>query len=128
VALAVLHVAHLVPAAAARLEQQFGQFEVGQLGAAADVVDLTGGAAGAHQVHAAAVVLDVQPVAYVLAVAVQRYLAGVEQARDEQRNDLLGELPGAVVVAATGDPDVQAVCAVVGEGDEIGGCLGRRIR
>jgi hypothetical protein len=49
------------------------------------------------------VVLDVEPVALVAAVAVEGDLLVVEQVGDEQRDHLLGELVGAVVVGAAGD-------------------------
>ncbi len=60
-------------------------------------------------------VVDVQPVAHVRAVAVQRHLLAVHQVGDEQRDDLLGELVGAVVVRAPRDADRAAR-----------GCGGRR--
>ena len=72
-----------------------------------------------HELDAPAVVVDVQPVADVAPVAVERHLAAVEQVGDEQRDDLLRELVGAVVVAAAGDRDVEAVGAVVGAGDQV---------
>ena len=105
-----------------------GELAVGQLGAAADVVDLAGPAAGEDERDAAAVVVDVQPVADVEPVAVERHGAAVEQVRDEQRDDLLGELVGPVVVRAAGDAHRQAVGAVVGAGEQVRRRLGRRVR
>jgi hypothetical protein len=65
-------------------------------------------ALGQHQVDPAAVVVDVQPVADVQPLAVERHLQAVHQVRDEQRDDLLGELVGPVVVRAAGDADLHA--------------------
>src|SRR3712207_8629439 len=50
-----------------------------------------------------AVVLDEEPVPHVEPVAVQGHLAALEQVRDEQRDHLLGELVGPVVVRRPGD-------------------------
>ena len=86
---------------------------VGGLVAGADVVDLAGRALAQHQVDAGAVVVDVEPVAHVQAVAVERHLRAVEQVGDEQRDDLLGVLVGPEVVRAAGDHDRQAVGLVV---------------
>jgi hypothetical protein len=58
------------------------------------VVDLAGAALLQAQLDAGAVVGDVQPVADVAAVAVERDLLAVEQVGDEQRDDLLRELVG----------------------------------
>ena len=105
-----------------------GELAVGQLGAAADVVDLPVAPLLGHELDAAAVVVDVQPVAHVQPVAVERHLAAVEQVRDEQRDDLLRELVRPVVVRAPGDADGQAVRAVVGAGEQVRARLGRRVR
>ena len=71
------------------------------------------------ELDAPAVVVDVQPVADVPAVAVERHLLAVDQVGDEQRDDLLRVLVRAVVVGAAGDPDVQSVGAVVGPAEQV---------
>jgi len=65
------------------------------------------------------VVVDEQPVADVGAGAVERDRLAVEQVGDEQRDDLLGEVVGPVVVAAPGDRDVQAVGLRVRPGEQV---------
>jgi hypothetical protein len=65
---------------------------------------------------ASAVIVEVNPAADIAPVAVERDGAAVEQVGGEQRDDLLGLLAGAVVVAAAGDGDVDPVGAGVGEG------------
>src|SRR5262249_1941526 len=62
------------------------EIDVLHLVAAADVVDLARHPLVDQQVDAAAVILDVQPVALVLAVAVERHRNAVDQVGDEQRN------------------------------------------
>src|SRR4051812_17230164 len=79
VALAILDALHGVPAGVRGREQPLGQLGVGELGAAADVVDLAGPAALEDEVDAAAVVVDVQPVAHVEPVAVQRDRSPIHQ-------------------------------------------------
>ena len=73
-------------------EQPRRQLAVGQLVAGTDVVDLAGHTLLEHELRGDVVVLDVDPVADVETVAVQRHLAAVEQVRGEERDDLLGEL------------------------------------
>ena len=69
---------------------------------------------------AAAVVLDVEPVAHVQAVAVDRQRLVLEGVGDHQRDQLLGKLVGAVVVAAARDHDRQAEGVVVGAAEQVG--------
>ena len=81
-----------------------------------------------HQQDAGAVILDVQPVAHVAAVAVDRQRPAVERIEDHQRNQLLGKLERAVVVRAVGDQRRQAVGVEVGAHQVIGRRLARRVR
>ena len=76
----------------------------------------------------AAVVVDVQPVADVEPLAVERHLQAVHQVGDEQRDDLLRELVGPVVVGAAGDADLHAERAGVGAGEEVRAGLGGAVR
>ena len=69
-------------------------------------------------------VLDVDPVADVLAVAVERHLLALEQVGDEQGDDLFGELVGAKVVGAAGDEDVEAKGVVVRSYQKVAGGFG----
>ncbi len=111
-----------------RVEQPVGQLAVRQLDAAADVVDLAVAAPLRDQLDPAAVVVDVQPVADVDPVAVQRHPPAVEQVRHEERDDLLRELVRPVVVRAARDAHRQAVGAVVGPGQQVRRRLRRRVR
>ena len=56
-----------------------------------------------HQQEARAVILDVQPVADVAAVAVDRQRLALERVENHQRDQLLGKLVRPVVVRAVGD-------------------------
>src|SRR4051812_15209342 len=66
--------------------------------AAADVVHLAVLSALDDDVDAAAVIGDEQPVPHMLPVAVERHRQPVDRIRNEERNDLLGELVRAVIV------------------------------
>ena len=127
VAFAVGDVFDRFPVGAARVQEQPRQLLVGQFGAAADVVDLAGAPFRADEFDALHVVVDVEPVPHVRAVAVERDLRAVEQVGDEQGDDLLGEVVVPVVVRAAGHAHVEAVGAVVGEGDQVAGGLRRRV-
>ena len=68
------------------------QVDIRRLLTAADVVGLARLTLVDEQVDRPAVVVDVQPIADVEAVAVQRQRLPIDRIGDEQRNDLLGEL------------------------------------
>ena len=72
-----------------------------------------------------AVVDDVEPVALLQAVAVDRDLPAAQDVRDHQRHQLLGELVGPVVVGAVGHADVHVEIRLhVGAHDLVAGGLG----
>ena len=99
---------------AERGEDPVGDLHDGGLDAAADVVRLAHPAAGEHGVDGRAVVVHVQPLPAVLGAGIERQRLVVERQRAEVRDQLLGELVGAVVVGAVGDRDGQAVGLGVG--------------
>ena len=74
------------------------------------------------------VVLGVDPVADVLAAAVELGAHAVDDVRDLPGDELLHVLVGAVVVGAVGDGRAQAVGAGPGAHEHVGGRLGARVR
>jgi len=102
--------------------------QVGHLVVAADVVGFTRPARFEHAADGAAVVAHVEPVAHLLAVAVDREILAREGVDDDQRNELFGELQRAVVVAAVGGEHRQAVGVVPGAHQVVAGGLAGRIR
>ena len=66
------------------------------------------------EVDCAGVVLDIQPVAHVLALAIDGQGPAVADVVDEQRDELLRELVRAVVVGAVGHERGHPVGVVVG--------------
>ena len=74
-------------------------------------------------------ILDMQPVAPVLAAAIDRQLAPGHGVDDHQRDQLLGKLAGTVIVGAIGDDHRQAIGVVPGPcqmiGPRLAGGIGR---
>ena len=73
-------------------------------------------------------VLHIEPVAHLLPVAVDREGLAGEGVMDDQRNELLREVVGAVVIRAVRRQNWQAVGVMVGADKMIRGSLARRIR
>ena len=87
-----------------RRAEAIDDLEVGALVVPADVVfRLPAGPRSSAEEDAGAVVVDVEPVAHVAAVAVDRQRLALDGVQDHQRDQLLGELVRAVVVRAVGD-------------------------
>ena len=93
----------------------------------ADEVGLPHAALGEDVPHRGAVVLGVDPVADVLAAAVELGTDAVDDVRDLPGDELLNVLVGAVVVGAVGDRGAKAVGAGPGADQHVGGRLGRAI-
>ena len=74
------------------------------------------------------VVLGVDPVAHVLAAAVELGADAVDDVGDLPGDELLHVLVGAVVVGAVGDRGAQAVGAGPGAHEHVGAGLGRAVR
>ena len=72
-------------------------------------------------------VLDVEPVAHVAAVAVDRQALPLDRVQDHERDQLLGELERAVVVRAVREQHGQPVRLVVRAHQVVGAGLGRGV-
>ena len=72
-------------------------------------------------------VLDVEPVAHVAAVPVDRQALPLDRVQDHEGDELLGELVGAVVVRAVGEEGRQAVRLVVRAHEVVGARLRGRV-
>ena len=128
VALAVGDVLDEVFGLAELLEDGLDDVDVGALIVATDVVDLADAALLQDQVDGMAVVLDIEPVADVLAVAVNRQLLVGQRVDDHQRDKLLREVVRAVIVRAARDRHRNLVGAVVGHDEQVSAGLRSRIR
>src|SRR5262249_37246228 len=93
----------------------------------ADVLHLPRPALAEHGQDRAAVVVHVDPVADVAAVAVDRNGLAAHGVGQGQRDQLLGKLARAVVVAAAGDHRVHAEGVVRGPDQMLGSRLGGRV-
>ena len=94
----------------------------------ADEVGLPHAALGEDVPHRGAVVLGVDPVADVLAAAVELGADAVDDVGDLPGDELLHVLVGAVVVGAVGDRGAQAVGAGPGAHEHVGRRLGGAVR
>ena len=90
---------------------------------AAHVVHLTDLAAVGHHVDGLAVILHIQPVTHLHTVAIHRQLLVMLDIVDHQRDQLFGELIGAVVVGAAGNVHRHSVGVVEGHHKHIGAGL-----
>ena len=111
-----------------RLEDHAQDRDVALLAVGADEVGLPRAALGEDVPDGAGVVLGVDPVADVLAAAVELGAHAVDDVRDLPGDELLHVLVGAVVVGAVGDRGAQAVGARPGAHEHVGAGLGRAVR
>lgn len=102
--------------------------DVVPLAVGADEVGLPHAAPGEDVPDGRGVVLGVDPVADVLAAAVELGADAVDDVRDLARDELLHVLVGAVVVGAVGDRGAKAVGAGPGAHEHVGAGLGGAVR
>ena len=91
---------------------------------AADVVSITRLAPVENDVDSAGVILHIEPVAYVLSFAVDGQRLSVPDIVDEERDELLRELVGTVVIGAVRDQRGHAVGIVIGAYEVVAAGLG----
>lgn len=110
------------------LEYHAQDRDVVPLAVGADEVGLPHLPLGEDVPHGAGVVLGVDPVADVLAAAVELGAHAVDDVGDLPGDELLHVLVGAVVVGAVGDRGAKAVGAGPCAHEHVGGRLGRAVR
>lgn len=111
-----------------RLQDHAQDRDVVPLAVGADEVGLPRAAAGQDVPDGAGVVLGVDPVADVLAAAVELGAHAVDDVGDLPGDELLHVLVGAVVVGAVGDRGAKPVGAGPRSDEHVGGSLGRAVR
>ena len=111
-----------------RLEDHAQHGDVVPLAVGADEVGLPRAALREDVPDGRGVVLGVDPVADVLAAAVELGADAGDDVGDLPGDELLHVLVGAVVVGAVGDRGAQAVGAGPGAHEHVGGRLGRAVR
>lgn len=124
----VLHPVERVLALSHHLQNHAKHGDVVPLAVRADQVGLADPSLGQDRPHAAGMVLGVDPVAYVLALAVQLRPLALEDVRDLAGNELLHMLVRAVIVAAVGNRGPQAVRAGPRAHQHVGRGLRTRVR
>lgn len=128
VARTVLHPVERVLALSHHLQNHAKHGDVVPLAVRADQVGLADPSLGQDRPHAAGMVLGVDPVAYVLALAVQLRPLALEDVRDLAGNELLHMLVRTVIVAAVGNSGPQAVRAGPRAHQHVGRGLRTRVR
>lgn len=124
----VLHPVERVLVLSHHLQDHAKHGDVVFLAVRADQVGLADPAFGQDRPHAAGMVLGVDPVAYVLALAVQLRPLALEDVRDLAGDELLHMLVRAVVVRAVGNSGPQAVRAGPRAHQHVGRGLRARVR
>src|SRR5579872_19611 len=104
-------------------EKIVSQFEVGFLAPAAEIVDFTRFPAFPRRGNAAAVVEDVNPIADLLPIPINRHLFIPHEIRDEERNQLFGELKRAVIIGTASDDGRESKRVLIGLNEQIGTSL-----
>ena len=97
--------------------------EVRLLVPASDIVGLPHPSGLEDPADGGGVVLYIEPVAHLLAIAIDGERLAGESVVDDQGNQLLREMVGAVVVGAVRGHHRQAVGMVVGSDEVVGGCF-----
>ena len=110
------------------LDDGLNDEDVGTLIMTAHVIDLADLAAVSHHIDSLAMVLHIQPVTDLHAVAVHRELLVMLDVVDHQRNQLLRELVGAVVIGAASDVDGHTIGIMKRLHKIVGAGLRRRVR
>src|SRR5262249_10477814 len=98
----------------------FHALELGPLAPAADIVALADPAMLQHRAQSTSVIVDMEPIADLVAPSIDRQRLLGERLYDDQRDQLLGELVGPVVVRAVGGDRRQAKGGVPGAHQVIG--------
>ena len=104
------------------------QVDILPLVEAADIIRFGRLALVENQVNGPCVILDIESIAYVLALAIHRKRFALADIIDKERDQLLGELIRAVVVRAVRHDGRQSVGIVVGSHEVIRRCLRSTIR
>ena len=82
------------------MDKDFDDIDVLPLVEAADVVGFSDFALMENQVDGPGMVLDIEPVTDILALAIDRQRLAMADVVDKQRNQLLRELVGTIVIGA----------------------------
>ena len=112
---------------AQRFQDQLGNFEILHLAAAADVVHLAFAALLQYHVQSGAMIVDVDPVANIAALAVHRQALARHRLRDHQRNKFLRKLIRPVVIRAARNQPGKLMGAHVGQHQKVGRRFGRGV-
>ena len=102
------------------LDGELHDVDVPHLVVSSHVVHFPFAALAHHHVDGLTVVFHIEPVAHVGALAVDGQPFALKNVVDDERNELLGEVVGPVVVGASGDAYGHVVGVAVGHDKEVG--------
>ena len=102
--------------------------KIGALVVPADVVRLTGNALLVHKTKRGGMVIDIEPVTHVCALAIDRQRLSVETVQYDERNELFREMVWAIVVGAVRDENRKTIGIVPSAYKMIRSGLGGGIR
>ena len=108
-------------------DNNFDDIDILPLVESADVIRLCHFALVEDQVNSARMILYIEPVAYVFALAIYGQRFAVTDIVDEQRDQFLGELVGTVVVRAVRNDSRHAVGVVERAHKVVAACLGSTV-
>ena len=125
---AILHIFDQALGLAGKLQDLVDHVQIGQGAVAADVIDFALAAFFQNGSDAAAMIVDIEPVAHLLAIAIDRQRPVLEGIGDHQRNQLFGKLIRTVIVGRARDQHRHLVSDEVRPGQQIGPGFGGGIR
>ncbi len=111
-----------------RLDDGLYDVNVFPLVESADVVCFGDCALVKNQLDCPCVILHIEPVADILALAIDRKWFAMADIVDKERNKLLGKLIRAVVIRAVRHDAWHPICIVICTNKVVAACLGSRIR
>ena len=112
--LSFLLVALLCIGSVAASEDNFHDFDVCFLVVTTEVINFTYSPLLQHGKDTIAVILNIEPITHIQSLSINRQWLVLGSIVDHQRDELLRELVGAIVIAATRDSHRKTVSAMVG--------------
>ena len=109
-------------------EEFGGELEIGALGFSADIVGLSAAALLEDAPDGIDMVIDIEPVAHVFAIAVDGEGVVLERVLDEARDEFFGVLARAIVIAAVREGGRELVGVGIGADEMVGGGFGGSVR
>ena len=128
VALAVRNISDQALGLAELTADDLNDIDILHLIVSADIVHLAHAALVDHKVDGTAMVLNIEPVSHILALAVYRERLVIQRIRDHKRDKLLRKMIRTVIIRAAADRYRQPVSPVVSQHQKVSPRLRRAVR